>query len=116
MKGHFSPRHFAVELSGPRLGTFARRVVMPDVRPPTTDPASAYVPTCICNIHILISSGMPLLDRLLASGLLLLHFGLLPTGIGIVFLHRFRENIGLLAEILLIHHPVAADDKSHDAG
>jgi hypothetical protein len=32
--------------------------------------------------------------------LLLLLFSLLPTGIGVVFLHGFGENIGLLAEIL----------------
>jgi hypothetical protein len=53
-----------------------------------------------------------LLRFLHASSLLLL-FSLLPTGIGIVFLHVFGMKIGLLAEILLIHHSINADDESH---
>ena len=47
-----------------------------------------------------------LLGFLPPSNLLLLLFSLLPTGIGVVFLHTFGENVSLLAEILLIHHSI----------
>src|SRR5208283_4636290 len=57
-----------------------------------------------------------LLGFLLDSSLLLLLFSLLPTGIGVVFLHTFGENIGLPAEILLIHHAVLGDDERHHTG
>jgi hypothetical protein len=56
---------------------------------------------------------LPLLVFLLADSLLRLVFRLLPAGIRVVFVHRFGGNIGLLAEILLIHHSVLADDEGH---
>src|SRR5260370_28613715 len=46
-----------------------------------------------------------------ASGLLLLLLGLFPTGIRVVLLHAFGENFGLLAEILLVHDSIRANDK-----
>src|SRR5271166_4223215 len=51
----------------------------------------------------------------LASSLLLLLFSLLPTGIGVEFLHRLGENIGLLTEILLVHDSILVDDECHHA-
>src|ERR1035437_6385488 len=54
-----------------------------------------------------------LLGFLPASILLLLLFRLLPTGIGVVFAHGFGENIGLLAEILLIHDSILANNERH---
>src|SRR6266481_1676922 len=57
-----------------------------------------------------------LVGFLLASSLLLLLFSLLPTGIGVVFLHGFGENIGLLAEVLLIHHSIFSNDEGHHSG
>src|SRR6266853_1072191 len=56
------------------------------------------------------------LSFLYASNLVLLLFSLLPTGIGVVFLHSFGVSIGLLAEILLIHHSIQANDERHHAG
>src|SRR5271165_1098107 len=53
------------------------------------------------------------LGFLLASNLLLLLFTLLPTGIGVVFLDRLGESIGLLPEILLVHDSILADDECH---
>lgn len=46
----------------------------------------------------------------------LLVLSLFPGGIGVVLLHGFGENIGLLAQILLIHHSVLAHNKRHHAG
>src|SRR5580700_4741789 len=46
----------------------------------------------------------------------LLIFSLPPTGIGIVFLHGFGVVISLLAEILLIHGSILANDECHHAG
>jgi hypothetical protein len=57
-----------------------------------------------------------LLGFLLGSSLLLLLFSLLPTGIGVVFLHSFGENISLLAEVLLIHYSILVNDECHHAG
>src|ERR1017187_7734886 len=57
-----------------------------------------------------------LLGLLLASSFVRLLFSLLPTGVGVVFLHRFGENIGLLAEILLVHHSIPVNDEGHHAG
>src|SRR5260370_23847692 len=51
-----------------------------------------------------------------ASGLLLLLLGLFPTGIRVVLLHAFGENFGLLAEILLVHDSIRANDKCHHPG
>ena len=56
---------------------------------------------CNTNFCALSAECGVLLFGRLASCLLLLLFSLLPTGIGVVFLHGFGENIGLLAEILL---------------
>src|ERR1022692_4643899 len=56
-----------------------------------------------------------LLGFLRARNLLLLIFRLLPTGIGVEFLHGFGERIRLLAEILLIHHAIPADHECHHA-
>src|SRR5258706_1882113 len=68
-------------------------------------------------------SWQPLRDRLLflATGFrvgshLLLLFSLLPTGIGVVFLHALGENFGFLTEIFLIHHSIHANDEGHHAG
>ena len=47
---------------------------------------------------------------------LLLLFSLLPTGIGVVFLHALGENFGVLTEIFLIHHSIHASDEGHHAG
>src|SRR5580704_15160696 len=58
----------------------------------------------------------PLLGFLLRCSFFLLLFGFFPTGIGVVFLHGFGEDIGLLAEILLIDNSVGADDEGHYAG
>src|SRR4029077_5681148 len=56
-----------------------------------------------------------LLVFLLANGLRLFVVGLLPAGIGVVFVHRFGDDIGLFAEILLIHHSILANDECHSA-
>jgi hypothetical protein len=47
---------------------------------------------------------------------LLLLFSLLPTGIGVVFLHVPGENFRLLTEIFLIHHAIHTNDEGHHAG
>jgi len=60
-------------------------------------------------------SKTPLLALLLARRFLGLFFSLLPTGIRIVFLHSFCRGVGLLAEILLIHHPILVNEKGHHA-
>ena len=51
------------------------------------------------------------LGVLLASSLLLLIFSLLPTGIGVVFLHGFGDN----GEVLLVNFGFAGDDRSNGA-
>ena len=61
------------------------------------------------------SGNWLLLVFLLANGLRLFVVGLLPTGIGVVLAHRFGDNFGLFAEILLIHHSILANDECHYA-
>src|SRR5271165_1750224 len=51
-----------------------------------------------------------------ASIFLLLAFSPLPSGIGLVFPHSFGENIGLVAEISLIHDSILVNDEGHYSG
>src|ERR1035438_2304196 len=57
-----------------------------------------------------------LLGFLLASSLLLLLFSLLPTGVGVVFLHGSGQGVSLLAEILLVNYSVLVNNECHHAG
>src|SRR5258708_20767751 len=59
---------------------------------------------------LFLSTGFRFGSRLLPR------FSLLPTGIGVVFLHARGENFGLLAKILLIHNSILVNDEGHHAG
>ena len=48
-----------------------------------------------------------------ASIFLLLAFSPLPSGIGLVFPHRFSDDGGLFTEILLIYDSILVDDEGH---
>jgi hypothetical protein len=52
----------------------------------------------------------------IADSLLLRLLSLVPSGIGIVFLHDFGDNTGLFSEIFLIYDSIATDDEGHYAG
>jgi hypothetical protein len=54
-----------------------------------------------------------LLSFLLASSLPLLVFVLLPTGMGVVFLHGLGGSGGLLPKIFAINDAIAANDEGH---
>src|ERR1700722_3266034 len=62
------------------------------------------------------TTGYLSLGFLVASNLVLLLYGLLPFGIGIVFLHGLGECLGLFPEVLLIHHAIVGNDECHHTG
>ncbi len=57
-----------------------------------------------------------LLRCLFTDNFLRVHlFCLMPTGIGVVFLHGFGESLGLLAKIFFVHDSILVHDERHHA-